>query len=183
MKKLVLIFILPLLSCNGSTSTENLNTENRDKVTATENSDLKNQVACETFKPSDLASIFEWDVAAISSESMGHSEGKRSICRFAHQSDILWVRFGWKSEKAIENKVLETQYKGYLNNGENGITYESVEGNSMLIGQKPADAANPKLFIFRKRFDNKAEVTFEFYSNVKSKEEALNVFKTLLGKV
>jgi hypothetical protein len=182
MEKLELLFILPLLSCSGSTTSEGQKSATEDKIIIA-NSDLKDQVACETFTVSDLSSILSWDKTAIQSQSMGHSEGKRSICRFSHQSDFLWVRFGWKSEKAIGNKVLETQYKGYLSNGENGISYESIEGNAVLLGQKLAEAANPKLYIFRKRFDNKAEVTFELYSNTIKKEDALKAFQELLKMV
>lgn len=179
MKKLILLTFLPFLSCNNANSAAEQPTEMVTEKVA----ELNHQVACEAFSTSDLASILNWDATVIKSESMGHSEGKRSICRFGHKTDILWVRFGWKSEKAITNKVLETQFKGYLNNGENGITYESIDGNNILLGQKPADGVNPKLYIFRKRLDNKSEVTFELYSNELTKEEALSAFKSLSSKL
>lgn len=182
--KLLLVFFLPILSCQNSSSATNQNVE----ITSVGTKqlildDLRNQVACETYKPADIAKILNWNAATITSESMGHSEGKRSLCRFGHQTENLWVRLGWKSQKAADMKALETQYEGYLSNGENGIGYESLEGNEVLFGEKPADASNPKLYIFRKRFGNKAEVTFELYSNALNKEDALKAFYALLKRL
>lgn len=180
MKTILFLLLLPFLSCQNASSATEENASVTSDNSDSEVFDLKNQVACETFKPADIAKILKWNVATITSESMGHSEGKRSLCRFGQEPENLWVRLGWKSDKAADMKVLENQYKGYLSTGENGISYESLEGNTVLLGQKPSDAANPKLYIFRKRFENKAEVTFELYSNTINKEEALKAFQVLL---
>ncbi|MEZ4901152.1 MAG: hypothetical protein R2822_05020 [Spirosomataceae bacterium] len=50
-----------------------------------------------------------------------------------------------------------------------------------LLGEKPADATNPKLYIYRKRYGNAAEVTLELYSNSKNRTNALNAFKNFIA--
>lgn len=182
-----LAIIVWLSGCSAETSTENSaesNTESRSesssdtKITKT----LAAQNACDALSSESIAQVLQWS-GEITSESMTHKEGKRSLCRFNHGDSSLWLRLGWKSEKAASNKVLEKQFEAYLTEGEDGIAYESVTDNIVIFGVKTNGAAQQTLYVYRKRFGNDAELMFELNSASITKENALDGLKKLANNL
>ena len=162
--------------CNAETSSS---TSADVKVAA----GLVQQNACKAISPEDMAKALQWASSEITSESMTHKDGKRSLCRFNHGTDNLWLRLGWKSEVAASTKVLEKQFQSYLSDGENGIVYESVSSDTELLGVKAGNDTQPTLYVYRMRYGNDAEMMFELNSSSMTKKTALNGFKTLASKL
>lgn len=164
--------LVSLSACNAESTSP---TSARGEVPTS----LKQQDACTAITSDAVATAFSWG-EEVSSESMGHRDGKRSLCRFSHAGESFWVRLGWKSSNAASTKVLERQFQTYLSEGENGVTYESIAGDTQLLGTKPGDASQPALHIYRVRFGNDAEIMFELYSNSVDQSTASSAFQSLV---
>lgn len=169
-----------LLSFLFFTSASSCSSDNNNSDGDSFSDELKPQVACETISNILLTEMFGWELENIFQQSLTHNE-KRSICSFGIDEEKLFVRLGWKSEKAQEMKTVENQFKNYLSNGENGINYSSLKGDELLYGSK-TDQHNNMVYILRKRYGNKAEIQLEFYTPNRTEEEVKKHLLSLLNK-
>ncbi len=179
--------LLFLVSCN---TTENKNQENYKEITTDiekvesnqSSSTLQKQKSCELFTNRQIAELLNVDVASLKTEDMGGGE-RRSICYYynAEGKRKLYIRLGWESDKSIENKVLETQYKRFLEDTEQDFTYQEISnesGNQILTSIQP-DRENMYIHIVRKRFGNSAEATLE----LRHESDAANIKDELVKMI
>ncbi|MGR3811298.1 hypothetical protein [Jiulongibacter sp. NS-SX5] len=171
MKTLFVLISLMSLTCSSPVSNEG----------SQANEDLKKRPACEAIELSHLIALLDWNAENIVTQDLGFNE-KRSACQFIHQEEKLFIRLGWNSEKAIENKVSENRFKNYLQNGEDGVIYESIDSNKILFGQKE-DRFGNKIYLLRKRFDNKAEAQIELNTEKTQADEVKNMLLHLMEKL
>lgn len=134
-------------------------------LNAQDNTRLTEQVACEVLTLEEIAQLLEVDLDQIKQDDMSFSN-KQSICYYytAEGNRKLFIRLAWKSEKAATNKVLEKQFKKYLEKGDvNQNRYVELERTSehQLIYGSGKDRENKSIQIIRKRFGNNAEAQIE----------------------
>lgn len=125
MKSLILFLSFLNLSCTSSSFEKN----------RAFSDELKHQAACEAINPASLTSTFGWAVLEIITQDLGFNE-KRTACSFVYDEEKLFVRLGWKSEKAEAMKTLENRFKIFLQNGENGLVYEPLVTDNLIFGKK-----------------------------------------------
>lgn len=97
---------------------------------------------------------------------------------------VVYVRLGWKSEKAQEKGVLSFLFKRYLTDGENGMSYSEIEGKDATQSLVASGniAGGLTMAIARKRYGEKAEVQIEV-SGENSKEYHVSLASQLLSEV
>lgn len=173
------LLLLLLNSCGGSADSNN-NDSNTQSTAPNTTTSLSKQDACSVFDNNKVASILGVDAAMLKSDDMSFGKG-RSICYYytAEGNRKLYIRLAWEGEKAIENKVLEQQYKKFLTEGAEAVQqYKEVStanGNQILYGVGQ-DREGKYVHIMRKRIGNDAEIQLEI---VKETEDN-NGEKTLL---
>ena len=126
-------------------------------------SSIKHQSACASITDSDLADIMDWRDSSITKDEYD-KQPKFTVCNYTHGDDKLMIRLGWKSEAAIDNKVLENQYKTYLSKGENGLSYQELANSGEVQSLKGQGEVrgNQINYILRKRYGNKASIQIEY---------------------
>lgn len=151
------------------------NGESTEQITTS----LKKQEACSAITTADLVEVLGWSEADIKSDQ-GRDTKKVSICNLLHQEEKLMVRLGWKSEAAQKNKVLENNFKKYLEKGEGKISYTAID-ETTLQGDVE-DRGGQHIYMVRKRFGNEAEIQIELV--VPAKDDTYQEkLKMLLTKV
>lgn len=189
--KILLIASL-FFACSDSSSKEQLATDMKSETIQDQpektRSNLPSRLeACEYFSIEEVAAFFDWNPQSVSQELMMELEKyNKTVCHhFTPESELFLLRVSWKSKKAQENKVLENQYKGYLEKGEKGLSYTSfntTRGTESLFGTGP-DRDGKTLYILRTRFDNEVEIVVEggFFSSEIGAFK--NKFHTILKKI
>lgn len=179
---LILLFMISCTAKKNETAETKTTTETTQPKSNQSSSTLEKQKSCELFTTERIAKLLNVELSSLKTDDMGHSE-KRSICYFynAEGKRKLFIRLGWKSDKAIEKKTLETQYKNFINNGVEEVSYQEISsenGNQVIAGIQP-DRENMYIHIVRKRFGNSAEATLE----LRHESDAANVKDELLKMI
>ncbi len=135
-------------------------------LSAKESKTLPKKLASEAVDMSLIAKTMGWDKAKITQRPDDFSK-KFSLCTWTHADESIFLRLGWKSEKAASTKVLERQFGIYLENGEKDLKYTEVKkaDNYQIIQGKGNSSDGRIVYIVRKRFGNNAELQFEYYTN------------------
>jgi hypothetical protein len=129
--------------------------------------------ACELLSLKEVSEILEVDVNALNLEDMSFG-GDKSICYYFTESGNrkFFIRLSWKNENAIKNRVLERNYKRYLETGakdkSNYIEIESTPNHQLIYGIE-TERGNKTMQILRKRFGNESEIQIELTKEFRDK--------------
>lgn len=121
--------------------------------------------ACEYFTIEEIADFWGWAAGTVNNTLLMELEDyDQSNCMyFIPSDDKFFVRTIWKGTAAQQNEVLANQFAGLLANGEESLTYESINteaGTESILGTGP-DRDDKTIYILRTRYDNELEVILE----------------------
>lgn len=187
MKTLLIVAMLFTVGCGKSDLEEGSATPSSESsgsgdATAT----IEKKEACEQVDDQTIVEIMGWSASNLKKEQMMSLKDRDiTVCNYLHGDDKLLIRLAWKSEKSEENKVLEKNFKRFLNEGENELSYKEISStaDSQTIFGTGKGRGGQTQYILRKRFGNSVDVQIEsvaLESNVKEFSKKLSV---LLGKL
>lgn len=146
-------------------------------------SDFSKKKACEVFDNKYLADTLNWNSSIIKKEETKFR--RASVCTINHSEENMLVRLGWKSDRAVNNKVLEKQFANFLKKGEKGIKYKEISnqnGNQILFG-KGQEKLGFITYIARKRFGNEKAIQVEIRSKTRDEESSRKLVLEMIEKV
>lgn len=188
MKNFLALFLclITLHACNSQEGTKNPVQMEQEKPTKLR-TDLNKQKACDMLSKTEVARLLGVEVDALVEEDMSFAESnRRSICHYVVKGEVASynLRLGWKSDKAVENKILEKSYIRYLASGEKNMkSYEELtnkNGIQILYGEQD-EAHGTRNHIIRKRYGNKAELKIEILKEARSNENVKDLLVKLIN--
>jgi len=132
---------------------------------AQESNALDKRAACEILSLEEIADLLDVDANELKQKDLSFGKS-RSICSYytSEGNRKFFIRLSWKSKKATANKVLERNFKKYLDSGDNDSNqYVEIETTSehQLIYGTGTDRENKSIQVIRKRIGNDAEIQLE----------------------
>lgn len=168
--------LLFFVSCGDAQKESNKNSKAAPQSSdSNSSSGLKMQKACETIDINTIAELLDRNASEIQMQDMSYKDNP-SVCYYFTKDGArkLYLRLAWKSEKAEENKLLETQYKRLLTTGEKKITYveHQNQNNQQILSGNGKDRGDQYVHVVRKRIGNASEIQLELVNQ--TEDNAIN---------
>lgn len=156
-------------------STEKASTKKLEKIDA-----------CEQTTLAKVASIMGWDISEVKQQqNFSFKDYNFSDCSYRKKetSESVILKSYHKSDKAIENKVLERQFSTFLTKGNQKFTYKEIEGSGTQTILGVYINRGLRFYHLRTRIQNSYEFSSEICTtstNQEFTEKQLKQLVTLL---
>jgi hypothetical protein len=173
MKKTALIIIALTLAFACKNGAKKNSNPNKEKVSSSEFKASKEEV-CERVFEVDVARIMNWSTSKITKkQDFSFDRYNFSSCSYTDNetSEFVLLKVYHKSEKAIENKVLENQFSNFLSNGNQKYVYKEIAGKGTQTILGTYSNRNLHFYHLKMRIDNNYELSTEITTAQPNDEE------------
>lgn len=183
---LILILLICFSACkekeastttnSETTKVEEVKSEKKETKSTDSNTPYEIKEACEMITIEELSEIMNWDASQVKKDQMLQLKNQRGVtmCYYTHQpnNEVVQLRFSWSRDKAIENKALINIYKNLVEKGNQGYTYQEIEGDGdqTLFGQTKA-RGNYEFYHLKERYGLALDADVSVTSTTANTEE------------